>query len=163
MERLGHDERLGRNLYVLEVDRAEDLALHLRAPPGRFVALVLWDAAGATNDDISRVVQVLVAAGCVYLCTWGKECGRVHDVADETRVMATLNDSDAPTLMTTWHDDCSLDETLAFFLTRTQPLGELANGCDSSVAVCIRQRRDNLDRIGFALRQPAMFLAKTRG
>jgi hypothetical protein len=77
--------------------------------------LIAWDARDASVDEIAAFVDRLIKLGGVYFCIWGPDCERVHDVADE---------SDAhpgATVMTTWHDKDSLEETLWFFLNGTWP------------------------------------------
>ena len=65
MERVGREEKLDRELYLLDVSRAEEVAPQLRAPPRRFDALIMWDAVAASVAKVSRVVEALMSAGCV--------------------------------------------------------------------------------------------------
>jgi hypothetical protein len=70
-------------------------------------------------------------SGCVYFCSWGADCERVHDNFDGER------DPDAPVIMTTWHNEESLDEALWFFVRDTHPDDGYSSTCGCGVAISI--------------------------
>jgi hypothetical protein len=61
----------------------------------------------------------------------GSGCERAHDIMD---LCALGRD---PVIMTTWHDDESLDETLYFFLRDTWPAETNEEGCGSALAITV--------------------------
>ena len=158
MERLGHDKALTRDLFLLEAGRVEDVPTLLKVPTARFVVLLVWDAADVPVEDVARLADTLLRAGCVYVCTWGDSCERVHDIVDEVHVAATLDAPDSTVVMTTWHAGESLDDALWFFLSLTHPYDAVAENCGSSVVICIDQDRDRVTRVRNALCNPAEFL-----
>ncbi len=70
----------------------------------------MWDSEQESVGEISRVAEVLLGSGGVYFCTWGNGCERVHDIIE-----VDPDPADDSVVMTTWHDDETLDEALWFF------------------------------------------------
>jgi hypothetical protein len=112
LESLGEVEELGRQLYLATApafsawpDEVSSLA-----PP--FIAVVVADASGASADDLGSFAAKLLAQGAGYVCAWGPDCERVHDVFDE--VLVGDESAHPEHVMTTWHPDEPLDEALWF-------------------------------------------------
>ncbi len=106
----------------------------LRLPSKRFRLLVAADASGLSTEKISNFAHCALSAGMVYFCAWGKGAERFHDLVDAVIVQDELGDRRfaLPTaddvIMTTWHEDETLDEVLEFFTTSALPTdGFLAN------------------------------------
>jgi hypothetical protein len=131
VERVGRDEPCGRKLFILECSTvAEVPALEVG---GRFVCLVAWDAAGVPEAEVAGLAERLLAAGCVYICTWGSGCERVHDIFDHVDVTRS---PEGPWVMSTWHDE-PFDEALWFLLFAAYPDPSFADTCCSAVVVSI--------------------------
>src|SRR5438270_13256369 len=75
----------------------------------RFRLFVAADISGTSTDVVSQFAAAALARGMVYLCAWGLDCERFHDIVDEVVVedevlgerrfaAPTAND----TVMTTW-------------------------------------------------------------
>ncbi|MFZ5891951.1 MAG: DUF7684 family protein [Myxococcota bacterium] len=58
----------------------------------------------------------------------------VHDVFD---LVSIERSSDAPVIMSTWHEKESLEEALWFALVSAYPVGTFAEQCGSVVAIAI--------------------------
>ena len=130
---LGVDHRHGRQLFV--VDAPSPTAVRSLLPEGHsFVALVAWNAEHASVDSIGELAEDLLKAGCVYVCCWGQDCERVHDVVDE---VAIEHNPDGPLIMTTWHAEGRLEDALCFMLFSTEPVEELRGQCTAAVAVSV--------------------------
>src|SRR5262245_58549337 len=90
---LGHDRRspeptragVGRDLYFLHVAGAAALT-PFRLTTRDCVCLLVWDASRESNWTVHRVAELILASGCKYLCAWGPDCERVHDIFDEVIV-----------------------------------------------------------------------------
>ena len=82
LERIGREEVSGRSLFVLDAVQPDDISAVLDME-GPFICLLAWDAAAVAAEEISKVASRLLAAGCVYICAWGSDCSRVHDIFDE--------------------------------------------------------------------------------
>ena len=151
----GRDDVSGRELYSLHLETADGLSqLNLSSP--KFVAFLAWDSSHATIEAISQVAEKLLNSGCVYLCAWGNGCERVHDIMDVVLVGPDPSDDVAP-VMTTWHQDDSLDEALWFFLNSTWPDDQYFDDCRSAIAITVGGSREFQDRIAFALTYPREF------
>ncbi|NGM49440.1 hypothetical protein G5B46_07470 [Caulobacter sp. 602-2] len=78
----------------------------------------------------ARVSTWLVDSGCLYAMTWGAGCEAWHDAIDDAFIAAHpagLPDDDQ-LIMTTWHDDESLDEVADFAAhAAVHPSGDLAD------------------------------------
>jgi hypothetical protein len=109
------------------------------------------------TDSISRVAEVLIASGCVYVCSWGEGCERVHDIVDEVCVGPDPSSDDDSAIMTTWHEDESLDEALWHFLNVSWPDDRYFDYCNDAVAITIGAPLEIQQRIDFALSNPREF------
>lgn len=108
----------------------------LRLPSRRFRLFVAAETDHLPVQVISEFAQEALGAGMVYLCAWGQGCERFHDIVDECLVEddlgarrfvgVTAND----VVMTTWHNDETLEEALDFFTTCAVPTDGFAE--DSS-------------------------------
>ncbi len=101
-------------LFVAELPRLELLKMiELPAQPG--TVFIAADMREISTDDIADVAERLLRQGLRYLCAWGPDCQRAHDIFDEVYVGAGDSPYDFD-LMTTWHEDESIGEALWFFL-----------------------------------------------
>lgn len=114
-------------MAALLIRTAETLdALDTSLPPGHWCVLLAMDATNVSVDDISGVLVRLLDAGMVYLCTWGPDCERVHDICDEDLVMQEIDGkrpeaSDTDHVMTTWHSDEPLADAAWFAVHTAKP------------------------------------------
>jgi len=90
-------------------------------PSAHTVLLIVSDSSGVSSDTVNRVAQRLLASGLIYICIWGPDCERVHDIFD----WANLGDGNREpdfTLMSTWHSAEPLEEAIWFFTYCAFPL-----------------------------------------
>lgn len=151
IERLGHSSILERELYLLELADPDQLPENLNLGSARFACLVAWDARGVGWERVSNFVNRLMDQGLVYICAWGPDCARVHDIFEEEEVVRQLDKEELEGVklsteqdkehegiyMSTWHDKEPLSETIEFVLSFTQPDEAYAAGCDSTLAIVI--------------------------
>jgi RsiW-degrading membrane proteinase PrsW (M82 family) len=101
--------RHGKRLF--SVDAASFAAIVNLIPKTQSFGLLLaCDARNLSAETISKVAKAMYTRGLCYLCTWGPDCERVHDIFDETGV-----EIDA-FAMTTWHDHEPVEDVVWFFL-----------------------------------------------
>ena len=101
-------------LYLASLTSLDEWPGTITEPAGPFVVFTALDATRFTDDQLVEFTGKLIAQGCVYSCSWGPDCSRVHDcfdTADLERVNWLADDS---IVMSTWHEDESLDEALWF-------------------------------------------------
>jgi hypothetical protein len=143
LERVGFDEVRDRALFVLSAEDPADLSdMSIVTGSRYFVSLIAWDSRERSAAEIARLARMLLDAGCVYFCCWGPGCERVHDIVDEEYARGGLSVSDdGSTVMTTWHDDESLEESAWYSLNVAFPDDRFFDQCKSVVAVCVGSRR----------------------
>ena len=137
LEKLGFDEPSARNLFALSLETPESFPDGLTLSSPRFVCLLAWDLRDVDIERITELAAKLLNAGAVYVCAWGPDCERVHDVVDKVR-----NGPNPPPIvdrvvMTTWHSKEPLAEAIWFTLRSTNPDEGYAEGCDSTLGVTI--------------------------
>ncbi|PVM92076.1 hypothetical protein DDF62_02675 [Caulobacter radicis] len=117
---------------------APPVALPVAAP---FKAVLVLEAS-ADPAWRARVSTWLVYGGCLYAMTWGTGCEAWHDAIDDAFIAAFPGDlpGDDQLIMTTWHDDESLDE-VAWFAAHAavHPLCDLAGALVLHIAQAPRE------------------------
>jgi len=130
-----------RALCVVEADDVPRLQLVVPAELKPFVMFSAFDARDATDDELTRFALRVLEQGCAYACAWGEEAGRVHRAFDWVIVEAELAGRPyvPDVLMTTSHEDESLDDALWFAVTAFPP------ALDARALVAICDRRHSAD------------------
>ncbi len=139
-----------REFFALHLANFSSLPTSLPLSSPHFVALLAADATGTDSAAITDLGRQLLSAGCVYFCTWGPDCERVHDIFDEECFEVE------PVIMTTWHSGETLDEALWFFAFTAFPDSRYEGTCTSALAISIgnttweqliRRRLSNLEEL----------------
>jgi hypothetical protein len=105
--------------------------------------LVAADTEGSTVDVISNFAEAALIRGMTYFCAWGAGCSRFHDIVDEVIVGDELGaqrfapPGSEDVVMTTWHNDQSLEEALDFFTTCAFPTDGYAENSGYRVVICL--------------------------
>lgn len=115
----------------------------LKLPTKRFRLLIAADSLVTPAASIVAFAASALNAGMVYCCAWGKGCERFHDIVDEcvsedslgARRFAGPSENDL--VMTTWHDDESLEEALHFFVYCAVPTDGFAEDSDFHLVICV--------------------------
>jgi hypothetical protein len=115
----------------------------LEIPSRRFRLLVVADVTAIPTDVISEFAYAALKSGMVYCCSWGPGCKRLHDIVDQVCVADELgarlfvgpNSSDV--IMTTWHDDDTLDEAIEYMVNSSYPTDGFAADSDYWIAICV--------------------------
>jgi hypothetical protein len=82
-------------------------------PARNHVLFLAVDATGVDDETIATFADQALAQGAAYVCIWGPDCERVHDIFDRT-IGGQGSDEDDDLVTTTWHADDTLDEALWF-------------------------------------------------
>ena len=136
VEKLGYDKTTERDLFVLELPTSGKCPADLSLASSGFVCLIAWDARSATLDEITEFARRLLQAGVVFVCAWGPDCERVHDIVDAEREGSTPPSAVDRVVMTTSHDNESLAEALRFALV-AWPHEGYEEHCRSTLGVAI--------------------------
>ena len=127
-----------RRLHLVSIPRDGLAALPAFPVDDRCAVLVLWDATDQAPETIAALARVLLSRGAVYLCAWGPDCERVHDIFDEVLVGSDPPHTEFPDfVMTTWHANDPLEEALWYLLFSTIPDDVVAEACRDAVVVSI--------------------------
>jgi len=91
---------------------------------GRAYPCLVWDHVGTFSDDErSRVARSLIVSNCRYVVAAGRLCERWHDATDWAWIKEYRDESEAIRderhVMTSWHDDESVDDVTFFFALTT--------------------------------------------
>jgi hypothetical protein len=136
-ELVGYDDTTERKLYVLSVAEAEQVPESIVLSSPRFVCLISWHANGTSVDTIARVARKLLDSGAVYVCVWGSDCERVHDIVDEVSLGPEPPLVLERVVMTTWHTDEPLSEAIWFVLRCSSPDEGYEAGCNATLGLSI--------------------------
>ncbi len=159
MERIGHDQASGRDLFVLEAASSVSIPETLSLSSPRFVCLVAWDARSASDKEIATLAHRVLAAGAAYICAWGPDCERVHDICDEEAIGPNPAADVDRVVMTTSHPREPLAEAILFTLISAWPDAGYERGCDSTLAIAIGSE-DWAAQIRDAFADPRAFIAR---
>ncbi|TKB92852.1 MAG: hypothetical protein E8D41_08780 [Nitrospira sp.] len=120
---LNHGRTKEQNRLLLSIfasspdDFSSSIAIH-----GKHCVLFLaMDARPMSVGEISNMANWALDQGAVYVCAWGPDCERVHDIIDEVLVDRDPGETDEDVIMTTWHDDETLEEALWFAVNSAYP------------------------------------------
>jgi len=132
---------LGRDVFYVSVPSFSSIPARFDLPTEKFVLFIACDANNISTADISDWAEKMLDSGAVYICTWGKDCERVHDVIDEVDVEREIEtEGKLPFVMTTWHSKETLDDALWFALMCTEPYEDSDN---ASIATVILNVNDD--------------------
>lgn len=140
MEKLAHKilsqvfpDRNAKALFLCPSDSIDRLTTEISSTSANFGLFLALDARGLSDEGIRQAARRLVSKGLVYLCVWGPDCERVHDLFDD--VEAEKEPTSSPkigiddVIMTTWHSDESLSEALWFFMHCAFPAQDFEATC----------------------------------
>jgi hypothetical protein len=101
-------------LFISELASFEELErAELTAKP--LTLFIAGDSRALSVNEIGRIAEKFLDQGLRYLCAWGPDCQRLHDIFDEVVVGDGTEPYDFE-IMTTRHEDDSFDEALWFFM-----------------------------------------------
>jgi hypothetical protein len=156
VEEVDADEVTERRLFVLEVAGPDNVPSACPLPGPYFACLLAWDAQTASDESIAAVASRLLRAGCVYVCCWGPDCSRVHDLFDLAELELR---PDGPWAMSTWHGAEPLSEALWFLLSCSWPDDAYFDGCRAAVGIVMNSPTWAAE-VRAALSAPRDFLAR---
>ena len=131
----------GRTLYLSVLPRLTEWPDHLAEPDPHFVLFLALDARNVDSEALAAFAQKTYRQGLAYLCAWGPDCERVHDVFDSTlvaddEIREDWEEHDS-VVMTAWVTAESLDEALWEALNASLPHKRYESTCDAVLAVVV--------------------------
>jgi hypothetical protein len=111
-----------RGLYLASFSAVDEWPRTLRQITGPFVVFTAFDAEPLTDEELRRFARLLLDQGCVYSCSWGPDCHRMHTAFDLAAVDAEKEaERSADRVATTWHENESLDDALWYAVFAAHP------------------------------------------
>lgn len=137
---------LDKKFAVIEVSNLE-WPTTLEVPSKRFRLLVAADVKSVNTLVISDFALAALKRGMVYFCSWGPGCERFHDIVDGVVVgddgtgqeFSGPNRSDV--VMTTWHDDETLEEALDYLATCAVPTDGFTPDSDFRLVISVANQQ----------------------
>ena len=156
--KVGFDPLTERELYSLSIDRLDEIPESINLSSEHFACFIAWDSESTSVDEISKLVEVLIKNGGAYFCSWGNDCQRVHDIIDgiDAYPYNNIGSPEDSVIMTSWHENESIDEALYYFLTFTSPDEFYESSMNSSLAISIGSKEWS-NVIDSALMNPTIF------
>ena len=87
---------------------------------GEFALLLVAVDVDVTPDEQAELSEQFVRAGCRYAVCFGPDSSSWDDSIDMVGVLDEIDGREAPFVMTTWHDDEPLVETVEYLDTCTR-------------------------------------------
>jgi hypothetical protein len=135
---LGQD-MFSRELFLVSLQSWNDWPRELDLPSDHFCLLLVGDAYGESDETIGSLADAALDDGCVYLCAWGPDCERVHDLFD-TKIVDRDMAREIPnslSVMTTSHRGETLDEATEFLTTTAWPDAAFVETCRSALIAVV--------------------------
>lgn len=128
---------LNRSLYSLSCELVSNIPDEIVFRDTHFALFLALDARGVSDQEIGEMAHHLFAKGLCYICVWGTECERVHDIFDEVEIAEGWQISPDSVVMSTWHAGECLAEALWFFVNITEPDIAYELTCTAGLAVAV--------------------------
>jgi hypothetical protein len=126
-----------KDLYLCSAESAAAIANQISLSSKNFALFLAMDAQTVESAELVEVARVLAGMGMVYLCAWGADCERVHDIFDQVLADREPNPTDTNVVMTTSHEDESLEEALWFFCNCAVPTQAYERTCRDWMIVAV--------------------------
>jgi hypothetical protein len=135
-----------RDLYFLSVSNPSLFPEDLSLPSPHFSVFLALDATEMDDAVVTMIARPLLRAGAVYVCCYGPDCERVHDIIDQEEILqlGPIEQDDGSVIMTTWHAHDTLQDALWFFVFNSWPDNKYFNSCRAGIAIsCENQAWDD--------------------
>src|SRR5512134_3201943 len=117
---MGYDESTGRDLFALDLVRADGWPAAIRVPVRHLLCLLAGPMHALSDGEIHALARGLLDAGAVYLIVWGGAAERVHALLRDAVLIAERSQAEETVVMTGAVDG-PLEEALLFLLAEATP------------------------------------------
>jgi len=148
-------EKAPKELYPCAANTIGELSEKIKTTSQSFGLFLAFNAETLENEEILKPAGELVGAGLAYLCAWGPDCERVHDLFDVAARSKNDTLSGDDVIMTTWHTRDTLVEALWFFVHSAFPTQCFEMSCKDWIIAPIgnpeweKEIRDKIDEVAF--------------
>lgn len=109
---------LRENVWLLKIDDPSEYTVPFSG--SEYALLLITREACFTPDVCGDLPDRIVRSGCRYAVCFGPSSSLWDDAIDWVVVMDEVDGHAPPPVMTTWHEDERLDDTLNFFFRHTR-------------------------------------------
>jgi hypothetical protein len=134
---VGYDTATDRDLFLLELDRLDELPAKLRVASHHFACLLVLDGRAVGTRDLHRCAANLLHQGAVYLSVWGPACGRVRALLDDSILFSETESTEESIVLTEDHEGEPLEDALVHLLERSQPASRYVESCRAALVVTV--------------------------
>lgn len=132
---LGRSRLFDRSVYLIQAPEIAAVSIPRDPFKSGFACFVTTDETEPPAEAIFAFADKLLRAGCVYVCTWGTDCERWHDIIDEAAIGPDTLAPATQVIMTTWHSGESMADALFYFFSCTVPDESFVN-CTNALIIC---------------------------
>jgi hypothetical protein len=137
---IGKNTETGRQVGLLFLPQMTTSSLP-KMPEPYFGVFLACDAKSTSDDIVLAFGQALLRQGLAYVCVWGPDCERVHDLFDEVIVENNPHETEQSVRITTWLADETLDEAVWHFLNVCFPADDYYDRCHTEVFIVIANKQ----------------------
>lgn len=131
---LGRSATFDRSVHLIAVQDIPSVSAPGDGGQECFACFVALDDVRVPTERVYDFADRLLQSGCAYVCFWGPDCERWHDITDE-RAARDSSGSSPKTVMTTWHSGEAIADALFYFFTCTVPDNDFG-ACPSALIIC---------------------------
>jgi len=145
-------DSFGREIYLVSVEKVDDLDVTNLSLNSRYFTLMIINN-NHVNELYFEKCKHLILHGLAYMRAWGSECSLLDSLFDEASVMLEVDEgikicrSDEDVIMTTWHENESLDSAIDYFLRKTEPTKMFNSECNSSIILQVGGDKEMANKI----------------
>jgi hypothetical protein len=141
IEKLSSKDFFGRDLILIQVKKIEDFDLKKLTQLSKYFILLIVNNSEVIVNHYGKKAKELINSGLAYLCACGIDCEKIHDIFDEENVRMEIDQEietdEDNVIMTTWHQDESIKESLFYFLYNTATTEKYYSDCKTSLVLTI--------------------------
>ncbi len=141
IEKINSKDFFGREIILISVSKIEAFDLKKLPRLANYFTLFIVNNNEVFVDQYGKKAKELINSGLAYLCAWGVDCEKIHDVIDEVDVMMGIDkkieSDDKNVIMTNWHHNETIKEALYYFLNTTAPTEKYYSECKNSLVLVI--------------------------
>ena len=140
IKKINNKDFFGRDIIYVFVNEIEKFDLTKITITAKYFTLFISNTLSLDIDIFFNKAKELLKAGLVYMCAWGNECEKIHDLFDDANVILEVDEEIKPLIegnvvMTTWHENDTLQDAIEFFLMNTSPTEQFYDECKTSIVL----------------------------
>ena len=109
-----------KSIYFENVSHFSEIE-NLKFPSNGFVLFLAANRANVKEQEIVLTAKKLITSGLTYICTFGPDCEKGHDIFDYANILWEQEHKTEFLVMSTWHAHETLEEALYFCILNAEP------------------------------------------